>query len=86
MRIRSQGSGIGDQGSSFQDGENWYEIAEAYGPWKTSGCWWALNTSDGAWDCEEWDVLAATSDGRSAACLLTCDRTRKLWRLEAFYD
>jgi protein ImuB len=86
VRVEIRGSGIGDQGSSFQDGENWYEIAEAYGPWKTSGCWWALNTSDGAWDCEEWDVLAATSDGRSAACLLTCDRTRKLWRLEAFYD
>ncbi|MGA9062395.1 MAG: DNA polymerase Y family protein [Terracidiphilus sp.] len=67
---------------AFSDGENRYEIAAAYGPWRTSGCWWELD----AWDAEEWDVLAATRDGRSVACLLTCDRTRNAWRLEAFYD
>ncbi len=39
---------------AFSDGENRYEVAAAYGPWKTSGCWWSL----GAWDVEEWDVLA----------------------------
>jgi hypothetical protein len=39
---------------AFSDGENRYEIAAAYGPWKTSGCWWELS----AWDTEEWDVLA----------------------------
>jgi protein ImuB len=71
---------------AFSDGENLYEIAAAYGPWRTSGCWWALKSCVGAWDCEEWDVLAATKDGRSVACLLTCDRTRNAWRLEAFYD
>ncbi len=42
----------------FRDQENSYEIAAAYGPWRTSGCWWALKSCDGAWDCEEWDVLA----------------------------
>ncbi len=25
---------------AFSDGEDRYEIAAAYGPWKTSGCWW----------------------------------------------
>jgi protein ImuB len=66
----------------FRDQENLYEIAAAYGPWRTSGCWWALE----AWDTEEWDVLAAMNGGRSVACLLTRDRTRNAWRLEAFYD
>jgi protein ImuB len=66
----------------FRDQESLYEIAAAYGPWKTSGCWWELN----AWDAEEWDVLAAMNGGRSVACLLTRDRARNAWRLEAFYD
>jgi protein ImuB len=70
----------------FRDQENSYEIAAAYGPWRTSGCWWALKQCDGAWDCEEWDVLAAMNGGRSVACLLTRDRARNAWRLEAFYD
>jgi len=72
--------------SAFRDQENAYQITAAYGPWRTSGCWWALNTFDGAWDCEEWDVLAALSDGRSVACLLMRDCARNAWRLEAFYD
>ena len=67
---------------TFSDGENRYEIVAAYGPWRTSGCWWEMN----AWDAEEWDVLAAMSDGRSVGCLLTRDRKRNVWRLEAFYD
>jgi protein ImuB len=71
---------------AFSDGENGYEIAAAYGPWRSSGCWWALKSRDGAWDCEEWDVLAAAHDGAPVACLLTCDRARNAWRLEAFYD
>jgi protein ImuB len=67
---------------AFRDGDNCFEITAAYGPWRTSGCWW----SAGVWDGEEWDVLAGQSDGASVACLLTCDRARNAWRLEAFYD
>jgi protein ImuB len=70
----------------LRDQENSYEIAAAYGPWRTSGCWWALKSCDGAWDCEEWDVLAAMNGDRSVACLLVRDRARNAWRLEAFYD
>jgi protein ImuB len=70
----------------FRDEARSYEIAAAYGPWRTSGCWWALRSPDGAWDTEEWDVLAAAHDGAPVACLLTCDRTCNAWRLEAFYD
>jgi protein ImuB len=72
--------------ATFRDEDRSYEIAAAYGPWRTSGCWWALESHDGAWDTEEWDVLAAARDGASIACLLTCDRARNAWRLEAFYD
>ncbi len=76
----------GTKPTVFRDEENSYEIAAAYGPWRTSGCWWALESCDGAWDCEEWDVLAATHEGKSVACLLTRDCARNAWRLEAFYD
>jgi protein ImuB len=72
--------------AAFRDEENSYEVAEAYGPWRTSGCWWTLHTCDDAWNSEEWDVLAAMKDGRSVACLLTRDCTRNAWKLEAFYD
>jgi protein ImuB len=68
--------------SEFRDRENRFQITTAYGPWKTSGCWWS---GDG-WDLEEWDVLAESSSGASVACLLVCDRTRNEWRLEAYYD
>jgi protein ImuB len=67
---------------SFSDQNGSFEITAAYGPWRSSGCWWA---GDG-WNDEEWDVLATSSDGASVACLLTCDRMRNAWRLEAFYD
>ncbi len=58
------------------------EITAAYGPWKTSGCWW----SAGEWDMEEWDVLAERTDGSSIACLLVRDQARNEWQLEAVYD
>jgi protein ImuB len=67
---------------SFRDGELAYLVAAAYGPWKTSGCWWALD----AWDMEEWDVLATANDGATVACLLTRGCAQNTWQLEAFYD
>jgi protein ImuB len=68
--------------AEFRDWQNRFEVTAAYGPWRTSGCWW----SEDQWDLEEWDVLADRNDGASVACLLVCDRTRNEWRLEAFYD
>jgi protein ImuB len=68
--------------ASFRDGASSFEVTAAYGPWRSSGCWW----SAGEWDLEEWDVLAARSNGSSAACLLVHDRAQNEWRLEAFYD
>lgn len=68
--------------AAFRDAENRFEVVAAYGPWRSSGCWW----SDGEWDTEEWDVLVTKADGASAACLLIHDRKQNAWRLEAFYD
>jgi protein ImuB len=68
--------------AAFRDGDSRFEIAAAYGPWRTSGCWWA---KDG-WDAEEWDVLAASRNGEAFGCLMVLDRLRNEWRLEAFYD
>jgi protein ImuB len=67
---------------AFRDGDNRFEITAAYGPWRTSGCWWSQN----GWDTEEWDALAARSNGEAFGCLLVLDRLRNEWRLEAFYD
>jgi protein ImuB len=67
---------------AFRDRESRFEITAAYGPWRTSGCWW----SGDEWDLEEWDILAERSNGSSVACLLVCVRARNEWRLEAFYD
>ena len=68
--------------TAFRDGVSLFEITAAYGPWKSSGCWW----SAGEWNLEEWDVMAERSDGSSIACLLVRDQARNEWQLEAVYD
>ncbi|KAA6458641.1 DNA polymerase Y family protein [Acidobacteria bacterium AB60] len=68
--------------TAFRDGVSLFEVTAAYGPWKTSGCWW----SAGEWNLEEWDVLAQRTDGSSLACLLVRDQVRNEWQLEAVYD
>lgn len=66
----------------FRDLEHNYEVTAAYGPWRTSGCWWSTE----GWDEEEWDVLATTQDRASVACLLMRDCSQNAWHLVAFYD
>jgi protein ImuB len=65
----------------FRDSERTFEIDAAYGPWRTSGCWW----SEESWDAEEWDVLAHAGSA-ALACLLVRDCIRNQWRIEAMYD
>jgi protein ImuB len=67
---------------TFRDREKSYRVAAAYGPWRSSGCWWSTD----AWNSEEWDVLAESSQGSSVACLLVHDCTKDRWQLEAYYD
>lgn len=66
----------------FRDGTRRYEVMAAYGPWKTSGCWWSMNS----WETEEWDVLAVDSSGEALSCLLVFDNVRNQWQLDAVYD
>lgn len=70
------------QPAAFHDGRQSYKITASFGPWRSSGCWWCIER----WDNEEWDVLATKNSGATVACVLTCDRAHKAWRLEAFYD
>lgn len=70
------------QPAAFRDSANRFEVTAAYGPWRSSGCWW----SPDGWDADEWDVLAAQSNGAHIACVLVFDRTRNQWQLEALYD
>jgi protein ImuB len=66
----------------FRDRGERFQVAAAYGPWRSNGCWWSID----AWDTEEWDVLTADRDGVALSCLLVHDRLRKEWRLEALLD
>jgi protein ImuB len=67
---------------AFRDRQQTFKVSAAYGPWRTSGCWWSTET----WNTEEWDVLAETGTGASVACLLVRNCTINQWQLEAFYD
>jgi protein ImuB len=67
---------------TFFNREQNYKVSAAYGPWRTSGCWWSTES----WNTEEWDVLAEPSSGPSLICLLVHDCARNQWQLEAFYD
>jgi protein ImuB len=66
----------------FREQAQNYVVTSAYGPWRSSGCWWSAE----GWDAEEWDVLAEAANGAAVACLLVRDCARNDWRIEAWYD
>jgi protein ImuB len=66
----------------FQSRESRFRVTAAYGPWRSSGYWWAIDP----WAVEEWDVLAERDDGSQVACLLVRDQISNTWWLEAIYD
>jgi protein ImuB len=68
--------------AAFRDCGKDFQVAAAYGPWRSNGCWWSVD----AWDTEEWDVLTVDRDGLALSCLLVHDRLRREWRLEALLD
>ena len=67
---------------AFHDGADRYEVQAAYGPWRSSGCWWSVNK----WNLEEWDVKAINNLGEAIGCLIVHDYLKDKWLLEAFYD
>jgi hypothetical protein len=54
-------------------------ITLAAGPWRSSGEWWALETT---WDRDEWDV--ALPNG--VVCRLFRDRRQDRWYIDGVYD
>jgi protein ImuB len=59
-----------------------YSVEHAYGPWLTSGEWWASTL----WGCEQWDLVARTQEGDVLCCCLVRDRLQDDWRMVALYD
>ncbi len=66
----------------FQSREERFRVTAAYGPWRSSGYWWAIDP----WAVEEWDMLVERGDGSPMACLVVRDQTSNTWWLEATYD
>jgi protein ImuB len=66
----------------IHDGKQSYRVKDAFGPWRSSGCWWSISE----WEIEQWDVLAEAQDKRMVVCLLVLDCARKQWQIEAVYD
>jgi protein ImuB len=54
-------------------------ITLAAGPWRSSGEWWAAETT---WDHDEWDVALPSG----VVCRLFRDRRQDRWYIEGVYD
>lgn len=60
-----------------------FEVVRCYGPWRSSGAWWA---GDG-WSADTWDLATrCEADGEVMVCLLGHDLVRDAWCLEGVYD
>lgn len=59
-----------------------YSVEHAYGPWLSSGEWWASTL----WGCEQWDLVARAQNGNLLCCCLVRDRMQNDWRMLALYD
>ena len=68
--------------NSFVFRERRYDVEHAYGPWLTSGEWWASTL----WGYEQWDLAARSKQGDVLCCCLVRDRLRDQWQMAALYD
>lgn len=60
-----------------------FEVVRCYGPWRSSGAWWAGN----GWSEDTWDLAThCEADGEVMICLLGHDLVRDAWVLEGIYD
>ncbi len=60
-----------------------FEVLRCYGPWRSSGAWWAGN----GWSEDTWDLATrCEADGEVMVCLLGHDLVRDAWVLEGIYD
>jgi len=72
----------GQRPQEFHFREHRYSVEHAYGPWLTSGEWWAATL----WGSEQWDLVGRAQDGNTLCCCLVRDRMRNDWRMVALYD
>ena len=71
--------GVRSRDTVFRDGP----IAQAAGPWRSSGAWWQPSTEgDGAWDRDEWDIALESG----AAYRIFQDRKTQQWWVEGEID
>ena len=76
--------------ASSRRGVPYGAIAQAAGPWRSSGCWWNVVPDQpspglrrsGAWSRDEWDVALKSG----AVCRIYQDRTTHVWFLDGVYD
>ncbi len=66
---------------SFSLQSRLYTVEQAYGPWRRSGDWWALEV----WSFEDWDVQA-TANEHKLLCVISHDLLRDCWQIEGLYD
>jgi protein ImuB len=60
-----------------------FEVVRCFGPWRSSGTWWAGN----GWSSDTWDLAThCEADGEVLLCLLAHDLTRDAWVLAGVYD
>ena len=60
-----------------------FEVVRCYGPWRSSGAWWAGN----GWSEDTWDLATrCEADGEVMVCLLGHDLMRDSWVLQGIYD
>ena len=59
-----------------------YKVERAYGPWLTSGDWWAPTL----WNQEQWDLVARSPEGNLLCCSMMCDPATQSWKVTALYD
>jgi len=70
------------QPAAFRFRESHYVVRNAYGPWRSSGDWWATDV----WSQEEWDVVAQTEREEQLCGILMRDRFVQQWSMVAIYD
>jgi protein ImuB len=59
-----------------------YTVERAYGPWLTSGEWWAPTL----WNQEQWDLVARSPEGNMLCCCAVRDSAAQRWKMTALYD
>ncbi len=68
--------------ATFVFREQMYTVERAYGPWLSSGNWWAPTL----WAGEQWDLVARSRDGALLCCSVVRDALREQWQMAALYD